>query len=493
MRYPTGTTDQYIYFVAVDATDLKTRETGLGTFTVVRSRNGAADVTYTTPTVAEVDAVTMPGVYTLLLDEDMTIGAGNDSEQVCLHITQASMAPVTLVYELYRRDTTGGETLTVGSGIASADVVEWLGTAPATPTVAGVPEVDVTHWIGTAAATPTTAGVPEVDVTYWLGTAAATPTVAGVPEVDVTHWIGTAAATPTVAGVPEVDVTYVNGSADASILSRWINSMVIGTADSGSTTTMVDAALTQADTDYFKGNIIAFTNGTLAKQARLITGFNPATDTVTFAPALTQAVSTHTYVIFPAGLSDLWGVNGVATTATLDTIKTETATIVADTNELQTDWANGGRLDLIIDSVLVDTAEIGAAGAGLTNINLPDQTMNITGDITGNLSGSVGSVTGNVGGNVTGSVGSLAVQAKSDVNAEVVDAINVDSYGEPTGVPAASASLATKISNLYMVLRNKVTVTDSKLTVYDDGDAAEWEKDLSDDGSTYTESEANAI
>lgn len=40
---------------------------------------------------------------------------------------------------------------------------------------------------------------------------------------------------------------------------------------------------------------------------------------------------------------------------------------------------------------------IGTAGAGLTNINLPDQTMNITGDITGNLSGSVGSVTGAVG------------------------------------------------------------------------------------------------
>ncbi len=39
-------------------------------------------------------------------------------------------------------------------------------------------------------------------------------------------------------------------------------------------------------------------------------------------------------------------------------------------------------------------ARIGVAGAGLTNIDLPDQTMNITGNITGNLSGSVGSVTG---------------------------------------------------------------------------------------------------
>ena len=64
------------------------------------------------------------------------------------------------------------------------------------------------------------------------------------------------------------------------------------------------------------------------------------------------------------------------------------------------------------------------------------QTFNITGDITGNLSGSVGSVTGNVGGNVsgsvgsvtgsvggnvTGSIGSLATQAKADVGDAVCD------------------------------------------------------------------------
>ena len=34
------------------------------------------------------------------------------------------------------------------------------------------------------------------------------------------------------------------------------------------------------------------------------------------------------------------------------------ALIVADTNELQTDWANGGRLDLIIDAILADTNEV---------------------------------------------------------------------------------------------------------------------------------------
>lgn len=118
-RFPSGTTDQYIYFVAVDSTDLKTRETGLTSFTVYRARNGAAAAAYTTPTVAEVSSANMPGVYSLLLDEDMTIASGNKSEEVVLHITQASMAPVTLIYELYRPDVTDGETITVSSGAVS--------------------------------------------------------------------------------------------------------------------------------------------------------------------------------------------------------------------------------------------------------------------------------------------------------------------------------------------------------------------------------------
>src|SRR3972149_2961453 len=52
----------------------------------------------------------------------------------------------------------------------------------------------------------------------------------------------------------------------------------------------------------------------------------------------------------------------------------------------------GEQLWTDVDAILVDTAEIGTAGAGLTNINLPDQTMNIT----GSLSGAVGSVTAGV-------------------------------------------------------------------------------------------------
>lgn len=115
MRIPSGTTDQVIYFVALDSLDLKSRETGLSAFTVYRDRNGAGAAAMTTPTVTEVDATNMPGLYKLLLDEDMTISSGNDSEEMAFHITHAGMAPVTRVIELYRRPVSSGCTLSVES------------------------------------------------------------------------------------------------------------------------------------------------------------------------------------------------------------------------------------------------------------------------------------------------------------------------------------------------------------------------------------------
>lgn len=89
----------------------------------------------------------------------------------------------------------------------------------------------------------------------------------------------------------------------------------------------------------------------------------------------------------------------LATGANLATVAgyldTEIAAILADTNELQTDWADGGRLDLIldarasqasvdtidgiVDSILVDTTEIGAAGAGLTALASAANLATLTG------------------------------------------------------------------------------------------------------------------
>jgi hypothetical protein len=150
---------------------------------------------------------------------------------------------------------------------------------------------------------------------------------------------------------------------------------------------------------------------------------------------------------------------------------------------------------------------IGVAGAGLTEaggdgdhltaINLPNQTMDIVGNITGNLSGSVGSVAGAVGsvtgavGSVTGSVGSLATQAKADVNAEVLDVLNTDTFAEPgQGAPAATASLVAKIGYLFKAWRNRSTQTSSEYALYaDDATTKDQEAVVSDNGTTYDRGE----
>lgn len=124
MKIPSGVTDQYVYFVAVDSIDYVTRETGLSSFTVYRSRNGGASAAMTTPTINETDSTNMPGVYELLLDEDMTLDSGDQSQAMVFHITATGMAPVTLQIELYRPTVTTGQTITVASGVAEANAVQ---------------------------------------------------------------------------------------------------------------------------------------------------------------------------------------------------------------------------------------------------------------------------------------------------------------------------------------------------------------------------------
>lgn len=124
MRIPSGKIDQYIYFVALDSNDYKTRKTGLSSFTVYRSRDGGAATAYTTPTVTEVDSTNMPGVYQFLIDEDTTIGSSSDSEEYVVHITATGMVPVTRSIELYRRAVTSGETVTTASGKVALTTTE---------------------------------------------------------------------------------------------------------------------------------------------------------------------------------------------------------------------------------------------------------------------------------------------------------------------------------------------------------------------------------
>ena len=148
----------------------------------------------------------------------------------------------------------------------------------------------------------------------------------------------------------------------------------------------------------------------------------------------------------------------VVSDATGATVGVDGAAILADTNELQTDWVNGGRLDLLIDAIKAKTDALPADPADASD--------------------------------VAAAIAALNDLSAAQVNAEVVDALATDTYAEPTGTPAATIALATKVGWMYMALRNGLSVTASKKQFLDDGGAGEWSKTLADDGVTYSESEA---
>lgn len=123
--------------------------------------------------------------------------------------------------------------------------------------------------------------------------------------------------------------------------------------------------------------------------------------------------------------------------------------ILADTNELQTDWVNGGRLDLILDArasqVSVDDLPTNAELATALD-PLPTAAENAT------------------------AVGSLTIT-------------------ELAAVPGASPALKDALALLYMAVRNLRETTATSDTIANDAGAAIATATLSDNGTTFSKSE----
>jgi hypothetical protein len=116
---------------------------------------------------------------------------------------------------------------------------------------------------------------------------------------------------------------------------------------------------------------------------------------------------------------------------------------------------------------------------------LSDVSSNVDG-----LSGLMSDVQSAIAAGVTIGASSLS-DISSRVNAEILNVMNSDVFGEPTGAPAASETINGKVGRIYQVLRNGLTITAStKAFLADDGSVL-WTKDLSDDNTTYTEDEGS--
>lgn len=171
----------------------------------------------------------------------------------------------------------------------------------------------------------------------------------------------------------------------------------------------------------------------------------------------------------------------------------DVSAILADTNELQGDWADGGRLDSILDArasqTSVDTID------GIVD-SIKTETDKIA--LTDAGSGVTGSVIEEIENRSTFNAGSdqVIVATNNDktgytLSSAGVDAILDESITEPSGVFAwGSATLRNIIGWLGALSRNKITQTSSTQTLRNDADAGNISTSTtSDDGTTTTRGE----
>jgi hypothetical protein len=199
----------------------------------------------------------------------------------------------------------------------------------------------------------------------------------------------------------------------------------------------------------------------------------------------------------------------------MDSNSTQLAAIVADTNELQTNQGNwltatgfsthaaadvwaavtrtltAGTKDSEIDSILADTAELQAnqsnwlTATGFSTHSAADVWLSAVRTLTSGAptaieirqemdsnSTQLAAILADTGelqqDNVPGLVAALENLSATEVRAQIVSALSVDTYAEPTAKPGATASITDKLAWLTALARNKVTQSDTTQTLYKD-------------------------
>ena len=312
----------------------------------------------------------------------------------------------------------------------------------------------------------------DVNAAQWLGTACATPTVAGVPEVDVTHIGGVAQSATDLKDFADTGYDPTAHKVQGVVLADTCttNSDMVGT-DNAALASVLGAAVGAS----ISADIAAVKAETLSLDGTKIPGIVTAA-----GPTKAQMDTAHGLLATPAQVATALTTYDAPTKAELDTaqaaiiaevdaneskidtIDTNVDSILTDTNELQTDWANDGRLDVILDAAggAGDpwiTALPGAYGAGTAgkivgdNINAPIATVDTVVDgIQTDLS------------NVTDGLGALKI---------LIEAVGGDAT-------AANQELLIKI------LTGKWEITNNQLIMYDtDGTTALYTFNLTQGGT----------
>ncbi len=167
------------------------------------------------------------------------------------------------------------------------------------------------------------------------------------PDATSGYWV-TPQGRPNVWDEPLSKASHNVGQSGAKMLRETGTQIAVEGSVSGTpTTTVFTTNITGYDDDFFVDQVVAAYNGAAqAGQGRVVTGYNGTTGVFTVSePFTTALVSGDDIIVYTMHVHDVTGIQaGLATSAAL---------AIVDGN---------------VDSVLVDTTEIGVAGAGLGDL-----------------------------------------------------------------------------------------------------------------------------
>lgn len=345
VRIEQGDTSREISFIAVDSTDYITRETALSNTAVWYSVDGSSYAAMTTPTIAAANEINMPGVFWLSIDEEgmVTLPANIDEAELILHITADEMAPVSISCEIFRG-------FIDASGYVNLGYINDEATDGYNATLK-LKMLDIYSNEGTAFSIRNGVGYP----TFYISNESELPNAVAF-RVNANNNIA-------------VDIVSNNG----------MGMRVIGGDQALRLQSPVDAICVN-------GNVVGLNNlsqseAQIAAETAIDSKFNLSSGIVEVnvkqldGSALKQTGGVmHSYSVTTGDPDTGYAAASLSTQSSQHAIL---SAIINDTTELQEDWEDGGRLDLILDDIgsdVDDSNETLLAAINDVNITASDKT-----------------------------------------------------------------------------------------------------------------------
>lgn len=340
-------------------------------------------------------------------------------------------------------------------------------------------------------------------------------TTAGFYAAGSQYWVVIASITVDGATVNFILATFTIGYPDALV------NTTLATLASQTSFTLTAGS---ADDDAYNGwrAIVHDVASAIQVAVGYVSDYTGSTKTITLAadPGVFTMAATDNVSLLPPNNVTAWNSVALATTNPLPNASADAAggLPISDLGGLDLD----SRIQTDIAAILADTAEIGVAGAGLTDLGGMSTAMKaeVNAEVDGALdtaipvsptansinervaaiddklpSGTISDFDSSTDGvTISGTITTLDGLnnlSAAEVATEISDAWSVDTVAElSAGTPPSTPTRDEMAMAHYMALRNKLTVTSSSKAIHNDAGTQIFSKALTDDATTYTEAEA---